>query len=190
MPPTQLEMVPLTGCDLADLLRLRQAEDGWLSPTNATSPPGYVTGAPSFGTYVKAAQRDLAEGRHVTFGIWADGELAGEISVGGISRQALCSGMAGYWLRRSRVGQGIMPLALASVIEFMLTEGNLHRVEVNIMPRNQASIRVVEKLGLRAEGVRRSYLHVAGSWEDHVSYAVTAEELAGGGLVSRLLADH
>ncbi len=44
------------------------------------------------------------------------------------------------------------------------------------MPRNTASRRVVEKLDLREEGVAVRYLEIDGRWEDHVRYAVTAEE--------------
>ena len=47
---------------------------------------------------------------------------------------------------------------------------------MSIIPRNQASIRVVEKLGLRLEGVAERYLEINGVWEDHLRYAVTSEE--------------
>jgi ribosomal-protein-alanine N-acetyltransferase len=35
---------------------------------------------------------------------------------------------------------------------------------------------VAEKLGLREEGVAFRYLEINGVWEDHVRYAITAEE--------------
>ena len=62
----------------------------------------------------------------------------------------------------------------------------LHRVEVNIRPDNAASLRVVSKLGMRDEGVRRGYLHIAGAWHDHRSFALTVEDLAGERVVDRL----
>jgi ribosomal-protein-alanine N-acetyltransferase len=61
----------------------------------------------------------------------------------------------------------------------------LHRVEVNIRPENLASRRVVEKLGLREEGYHPRYLHIGGAWRDHVGYAVTVEDVAPHGLLSR-----
>jgi ribosomal-protein-alanine N-acetyltransferase len=39
---------------------------------------------------------------------------------------------------------------------------------------------VVEKLGLRQEGVRERFLHIDGAWRDHLSYVVTAEEMPEG----------
>jgi ribosomal-protein-alanine N-acetyltransferase len=47
---------------------------------------------------------------------------------------------------------------------------------VAIIPRNMPSRRVMEKLGLRTEGVSLGYLEINGEWEDHVRYAMTVEE--------------
>jgi ribosomal-protein-alanine N-acetyltransferase len=47
---------------------------------------------------------------------------------------------------------------------------------VAIIPRNRASRRVVEKLDLREEGVAQRYLAINGVWEDHIRFALTAEE--------------
>ena len=52
----------------------------------------------------------------------------------------------------------------------------LHRLQVAIVPRNAASLRVVEKLGLRREGLAERYLEINGVWEDHYRFAITAEE--------------
>ena len=46
------------------------------------------------------------------------------------------------------------------------------------MPRNSASRRVVEKLGVRSEGVAVRYLEINGTWEDHIRFAITSEEWA------------
>ncbi|MDO4717337.1 MAG: GNAT family protein, partial [Propionibacteriaceae bacterium] len=54
-------------------------------------------------------------------------------------------------------------------------------------PENAASLRVVEKLGFRSEGLRPRLLHINGDWRDHLSFALTAEEL-GEGLLNRYLA--
>ena len=53
---------------------------------------------------------------------------------------------------------------------------SLHRLEAAIVPRNAASRRVAEKLGLRDEGVALGFLQIQGVFEDHVRYAMTIEE--------------
>jgi len=57
---------------------------------------------------------------------------------------------------------------------------------VNIRLDNERSLRVVERLGLRDEGVRERYLHIDGAWRDHRSFAVTSEDLRGSSLMARL----
>jgi [ribosomal protein S5]-alanine N-acetyltransferase len=44
------------------------------------------------------------------------------------------------------------------------------------MPNNAPSQRVLEKAGYRREGLARRYLCIAGAWQDHVLFAVTADE--------------
>jgi len=80
----------------------------------------------------------------------------------------------------------VTPTALALVIDHCLGAGRLHRVEVNIRPENEASIRVVEKLNLRREGYHERYLDIGGAWRDHLSFAITAEEISPGTVLSRL----
>jgi ribosomal-protein-alanine N-acetyltransferase len=50
----------------------------------------------------------------------------------------------------------------------MFGEYGLHRIEANIMPRNAASLRVVEKAGFHREGLAKKYLKINGVWEDHI----------------------
>jgi ribosomal-protein-alanine N-acetyltransferase len=56
----------------------------------------------------------------------------------------------------------------------------LHRLEANIRPENAPSRRVVEKLGFRDEGLHARYLYIDGAWRDHLSFAITREDVAGG----------
>ena len=52
----------------------------------------------------------------------------------------------------------------------------LHRLEAAIVPRNAASRRVADKLGLRDEGTAHRFLQIQGVYEDHIRYAITREE--------------
>ena len=62
------------------------------------------------------------------------------------------------------------------LLRFAFEQLHLHRVEICIVPRNANSRRVVEVLSIREEGVALRFLEINGVWEDHVRYAVTAEE--------------
>jgi ribosomal-protein-alanine N-acetyltransferase len=69
-----------------------------------------------------------------------------------------------------------VPEALVVLARYAFEDLRLHRIQIAIIPRNAASRRVVEKLEIRNEGVAERYLEINGAWEDHVRYAITAEE--------------
>ncbi len=72
------------------------------------------------------------------------------------------------------------PTAVALVTDHAFLECGLHRVEINIRPENTASLRVVQKLGFRDEGVRERFLHIDGGWRDHRTFALTTEDVPNG----------
>lgn len=125
------------------------------------------------------------------FAITVDGDFAGQVTLGGISRGALCSGWIGYWVGSHVTGKGVATTAVALAVAHAFGPVALHRVEATIDPGNAASLAVVRHLGLREEGLLRRYLDIAGAWRDHLLYALTAEEMPGGVDPARaLLADY
>ncbi|MFF2480980.1 GNAT family N-acetyltransferase [Paenibacillus sp. NPDC058071] len=129
--------------------------------------------------YTLEAQRDLvagdlqqmAAGQLAKFWIYKREEPAriiGSIALSNIVRGVFLSCHLGYRLDHEEVSKGFMTEALAGVIQYAFDELKLHRIEANIMPRNAASFKVVEKLRFADEGLARKYLKINGEWEDHV----------------------
>jgi ribosomal-protein-alanine N-acetyltransferase len=73
-------------------------------------------------------------------------------------------------------GRGLATQAVAELIEFGFTQLRLHRVWASCLPGNPASVRVLEKLGLRREGLRKRNLKIHGEWKDSFLYAILADE--------------
>lgn len=132
----------------------------------------------SFYARCAARERERQLGTGYGFGIFVEGRLTGEITLSSIQRGPFQNGFVGYWVDRAMAGLGLAPEATAVVLRFAFEDLALHRIEIAIVPRNRASRRVVEKLKLREEGVALRYLEIDGRWEDHVRYAITAEEWA------------
>jgi ribosomal-protein-alanine N-acetyltransferase len=65
---------------------------------------------------------------------------------------------AGYELARHWWGRGLAPEAVAAVIRYGFSVWGLHRIEAGVLPGNDASVRVLQKLGFLEEGTRRDYL--------------------------------
>ncbi len=130
----------------------------------------------SFVSRCAMRERERQIGTGFGFGIFLEGRFIGEITLSSIQRGPLQSAFIGYWIDENFAGRGLMPEAVITMLQYAFETLRLHRVEVNIIPRNAASRRVVEKLGLRFEGISERYLEIDGAWEDHARYAITAEE--------------
>ena len=176
---------PLRQRDAGRWRELRIANRQWLEPWEAT-PPDPSVPALSYRRMVRQLTHEARAGRALPFAITSEGEMVGQLSVAGIAWGSLCSGHVGYWVSRHVAGRGIAPTAVALAGDYCLLTMGLHRLEVNIRPENAASLRVAAKLGLRDEGVRRHYLHIAGAWRDHRTFAVTREDVGPAGLLGRL----
>jgi RimJ/RimL family protein N-acetyltransferase len=61
-----------------------------------------------------------------------------------------------------------MPDALRALIEHAFGPLNLHRIEADVDPRNEASVRLLEKLGFRREGYLRERYFKDGEIQDSV----------------------
>lgn len=173
--------------DAPALQRLLSEGRDWLEKWEATHPsgrgaaPGSVSPRPA----IKHLRKGLRAGTGVPFVVLFDGEVVGQLSVSEVSGGALQSSQIGYWVSQRFAGRGIVPTAVALAIDYLFSGVGLHRVEICIRPENAASLRVVEKLGLRYEGRRQAYIHIDGAWCDHDCFAVTREE-AGAGMLARL----
>lgn len=156
---------------------VRSRNGQWLKQWDATLPPGANDAATTFRGMVRSLRAAAKAGTTLPFALDVDGRFRGQVTVGGLHLGSLRGAHVGYWIDEEAAGRGVMPMAVAMACDHCFASG-LHRIEINIRPENRPSIRVVEKLGFRYEGLRERYLHIDGDWRDHVSYALTVEELS------------
>jgi len=178
-PPAAVVLRPLRRRDAAAWLRLRAANRAWLDPWEATS-PGEVAGSATFGEYVRVLTQQARQGTTLPFAVEYDGSLVGQLTVSSITYGSLCSAAIGYWVAQEVAGRGVIPTAVAMATDYCMQVLGLHRIEINIRPENERSLRVVEKLQFRDEGLRVRYLHIQGEWRDHRTFALTSEDIPGG----------
>ncbi|MFN8189199.1 MAG: GNAT family protein [Nocardioidaceae bacterium] len=176
---------PLALSDARDWRRARERNAAWLRPWDATVPPGAEARPQTFRSLVKRLRRSAEAGTTLPFAIEVDGHFAGQVTVSNIVRGSAQFASVGYWIDQAYAGRGVMPLAVAMVIDHCFTKVGLHRLEISIRPENSNSLRVVEKLGIHEVGYAPRYLHIDGEWRDHRMFGVTAEECRDG-MVHRL----
>ncbi len=185
--PTGVDLVlrPLTPADAGVFQSVRRANASWLEPWDATSPDP-DSPAKTFEELLVQYEAEATAGRGLPLVVEVEGRLVGQVNAGTIVLGSFRSCTMGYWVSRSVAGQLVTPTAVAVLGDHLVLGQGLHRIEVNIRPENTASLAVVRKLGFRSEGRRPHYLHIAGAWRDHLSFALTTEDLAGETLQERL----
>ncbi|WP_189349139.1 GNAT family N-acetyltransferase [Zhihengliuella salsuginis] len=175
---------PLRRGDHAEWSAARRRNADWLRRWEATQPD--AGRMPSFREMVRSLNRQARSAQALPWVIAvrdprvAKPVIAGQLTVSTITWGSAKSCSIGYWIDSSRAGQGIVPRAVALAGDFCFDELGLHRIEVNIRPENAPSLRVVEKLGFRDEGVRAQFLHIDGQWADHRTFALTKDEVKHG----------
>ena len=175
----RLLMRPLVAEDFAQWREVRTINEEWLTkwePQRIAGQPDVVQSRQAFSSRCAARQRERQLGTGYGFAIFVDNRLAGEMNVSAIQRGPFQNAYVGYWIDQRLAGQEYTPEALVVAMRFSFEDLRLHRLQISIIPRNKPSRRVVEKLGIRLEGMAEKYLEINGNWEDHLRYAITTEE--------------
>ena len=123
--------------------------------------------------YLRAARAAWARRTSFEFVIEAaaSGTLLGVTSLHRIDWMRRSAGI-GYWIRRSRFGQGFATEACDAVLAHAFDALRINRVEALVALANKSSQRVVEKLGFTREGVAREAELIDGEFLDHYQYSL------------------
>ena len=150
----------------------------WLRPWEATNPEGPT----SFDIrgQIRMLLKQMDNNSCLPFVIEEDGHIVGQLNVANILFGSVSSCVIGYWVAPEVAGRGITPTAVALACDYLFNVVGIHRIEIDIRPENLSSLRVVEKLGFRYEGLKERYIHINGAWRDHYIFALTHEEVQQG----------
>ncbi len=119
------------------------------------------------------AARALGENPDLKFALCQGEKIIGLVTVTGLQGGPFRAAYLGFSLDEAAQGQGLMFEALSTLIPHIFAqpvfgEQPLHRLMAAHMPANHRSARLLNRLGFEREGLARSYLEIAGKWEDHV----------------------
>ena len=172
--PADVLVTPTTrrrGEFLSAVKRSRGLHRQWASPSSTRE---------AFDSYLKRLKGPGS------IGYWVrtpEDELAGVINISEVVRGAFSSAFLGYYAFVPHNGKGYMSKGLRAVLSKAFRFHRLHRLEANIQPNNDASRRLVRRLGFRLEGFSPRYLKLGGRWRDHERWAICAEEWSPGNLL-------
>ena len=186
---------PLRLRDAAAWSEVRLRNEQWLAPWEGRPPTSALQSwedrqsTTTWTLVTRLHRREAREGRALPFAVTVQGRFAGQVTVSSIVRGAFQSGSVGYWLDEREAGKGVVTTAVALVLDHCFGPVGLHRVEANVRPENAPSLRVVDKLGMRPEGLRERMLFIDEQWRDHLSFALTVDDQPEG-VLRRLRSRH
>jgi [ribosomal protein S5]-alanine N-acetyltransferase len=125
-------------------------------------------------TWLALDRQWFEAGTSLVWGITEGGALVGTIDL-----RPECTherAELGYWIGVPFWGRGYATEAARRVLEHAFRDAGLNRVFASPFPWNAASGRVLEKIGLKREGVLRQHVKKWGRYEDLVFYGVTRDE--------------
>jgi ribosomal-protein-alanine N-acetyltransferase len=163
--------------DFAQWARLREESRSFLAPWEPIWPGDDLTKI-AYRRRIKRYQREIRNGTGFPFFVFTpDGEtLLGGLTLAQVQRGVTQSAVLGYWMGAPYAGKGFMSAAVRAVVAFAFDSLNLNRVEAACLPTNNASIRLLEKVGFTREGYARKYLCIDGRWQDHLLYGIVRDD--------------
>ena len=142
----------------------------FLAPWQPLRPESYFTQAGQH-TAVEAVLKQQDRGAAVSLVILGGGGgVVGTLTLASIVRGAFQSCRVGYWLAERAQGRGLATAAMQEAVDLTFGDLRLHRLQAETLTHNQRSQRVLQRVGFEQDGMARSYLQIAGRWQDNVLY--------------------
>ena len=107
-----------------------------------------------------------------------DGEILGTCTLFSIHRDSMRAEL-GYCLRSAHWRKGYMSEALAALIDYAFATLKLRRLEADVDPGNDGSVRLLERLGFTREGLLSERWDVGGQIGDTAFFGLLAREWRG-----------
>ena len=166
--------------DWPDYAELRAASRRFLEPWEPTWPSDALM-RDAFVRRLRRYANDWRDDLAYNFLLFhKDGEeLLGGISLSNVRRGVAQAGSLGYWIGEPYARRGHMTEGLRVLLDFAFHQLGLHRVEAACLPANEASQRLLMRCGFRQEGYAHKFLKIRGEWQDHLLFALLAEQFTG-----------
>jgi ribosomal-protein-alanine N-acetyltransferase len=169
----------LTINDAEEFFHFRKRNAEFFKPWSPTYPVDYFS--PDYHIKNLAQiESDVLKGVLVQFGVYQQTyqkKMIGSVVFSNIIMGPFKSCFLGYRIDKDELNKGYATEAIIAGSKYMFNEKELHRIEANIIPRNIASIKAIEKAGFIYEGISKRYLNINGVWEDHMHYVLLNSEI-------------
>ena len=156
---------------------LRAESRAFLTPWEPTWPSDDLTRT-AYRRRVRRYQAEVHDDHAYPFFIFRqpDGGLVGGVTLSNVTRGMTQTATVGYWMGERYANQSFMTRAVRALVPFAFNALRLHRLEAACLPHNGPSMRLLEKVGFRREGLARGLVCINGRWQDHIVFALLADD--------------
>ncbi len=130
--------------------------------------------------YLKMDYKDTMAGTEFRYYLTLKGEkkIIGTVCIGNIAFGSVKSCVLSYKMDKDYRNQGLCSEAVAEIIRFAFDVLQLHRIEAQVMPRNEKSLAIMRKFNFENEGLSKKCLEINGKWEDHYRFALINDKIS------------
>ncbi|OGQ46463.1 MAG: hypothetical protein A3H42_00140 [Deltaproteobacteria bacterium RIFCSPLOWO2_02_FULL_46_8] len=125
--------------------------------------------------FIEHSIKEHKEKKSIVTGVWYRGKLAGVASLVKIDWMHKWT-VIGYWISEEMQGKGLVTKSSRALIDYAFHDLKLNRIEIRCATENQKSRAVIERLGLKKEGITRQVEWLYDHFVDALVYSVLAEE--------------
>lgn len=128
--------------------------------------------------WLKNKEEDYREGKEIAWAICLKNseKLIGAVGMRLESKHE--SAELGFWVGKPYWEQGYVTEAAGKVLNFGFHKLGLHRLEAHHIVGNKASGRVLEKLGMKYEGLHRGRIKKWNEFKDVKSFAILKSDIS------------
>ncbi|NWG16704.1 MAG: GNAT family N-acetyltransferase [Chloroflexi bacterium] len=178
-PALETERLLLRQLEMADAPAIQElAGHPAIAATTLSIPHPYPDGAAE--AWIRGTHESFERGEDYVFAIIrkSSGVFLGTIRLGIQTEHQ--RGELGYWIGKPYWGQGYATEAVSRVIRFGFLERQLNRIHASYFTTNPASARVMQKAGMKYEGILRQHIRKNGELIDLGLYGLLRSEYTEG----------
>jgi ribosomal-protein-alanine N-acetyltransferase len=163
--------------DYAAWMQLRAESRAFLTPWEPTWPADDLTRT-AYRRRVRRYHSEIREDHAYPFFIFAQADytLLGGITLSNVTRGMTQTATIGYWMGARHAHRGHMTKAVRALVPFAFGSLHLHRLEAACLPHNEPSMRLLETVGFKREGLARGLVCINGRWQDHIVFALLSDD--------------
>jgi len=175
IPKLKTERLLLRSFKLSDAQRVRElAGDRTIADTTLNIPYPYEEGMAEEWISTHQPKFESGESVHLAIFLKSTQELIGAVGLG--IEKRFNRAELGYWIGKEYWNQGYCTEAARTILEYGFCHLKLNKIKASHFVRNPASGKVMRKIGMKKEGLRKEHVIKWDRYEDLVNYAILKKE--------------